>query len=129
MKKLSAVIEMARPKKEIDQVEFEKLCGIQCTKDEICDWFDVTDKTLDGWCKRTYAEGFSATYAKKRGKGKISLRRMQFELAKKNTAMAIWLGKQYLGQREKSEHFFSEGQFVDALSDSLRELSAEMERE
>lgn len=95
---------MARPKKEIDQVEFEKLCGIQCTNDEICDWFGVTDKTLDGWCKRTYKEGFSATYAKKRGKGKISLRRMQFELAKKNAAMAIWLGKQYLGQKENAEY-------------------------
>ena len=30
----------------------------------------------------------------------MSLRRYQFQLAQKNTAMAIWLGKQYLGQRD-----------------------------
>ena len=31
-----------RPRKEINQTEFEKLCGLQCTKEEICDWFRVT---------------------------------------------------------------------------------------
>jgi hypothetical protein len=91
---------MARPLKEIDQTEFEKLCALQCTRDEICGWFGVTDKTLDGWCKRTYGEGFSAVYDKKREAGRISLRRAQFQLAQKSAAMAIFLGKQYLGQRD-----------------------------
>ena len=94
---------MARPRKEIDQTEFEKLCGLQCKKEEICGWFDITDKTLDGWVKRTYKESFSEIYAKKRSTGKISLRRAQFRLAEKNATMAIWLGKQYLGQRDKYE--------------------------
>lgn len=91
---------MARPLKEISQKDFEKLCGLQCTKEEICGFFDVTDKTLERWCRRTYKLGFSEVFAQKRGAGKISLRRSQFELAKKNANMAIWLGKQYLGQRE-----------------------------
>lgn len=91
---------MARPVKEINQTEFEKLCGLQCTRDEICGWFGITDKTLDGWCKRTYGEGFSAIYDKKRETGRISLRRAQFQLAQKSAAMAIFLGKQYLGQRD-----------------------------
>lgn len=91
---------MARPLKEISQRDFEKLCGLQCTKEEICGFFDVTDKTLERWCKRTYRRGFSEVFLQKRGSGKISLRRNQFELAKKNANMAIWLGKQYLGQRE-----------------------------
>lgn len=64
---------------------------------------DVSDKTLDGWCKRTYGERFSEVFAQKRGKGKVSLRRMQFRLAEKNASMAIWLGKQYLGQRDQPE--------------------------
>lgn len=34
---------MARPRKEIDQKNFESLCGLQCTKEEICGCFDVTD--------------------------------------------------------------------------------------
>lgn len=91
---------MARPLKEIDQTEFEKLCALQCTREEICSWFDVTDKTLAGWCNRVYGEGFSAVYAKKREKGKISLRRAQFQLAQKSAAMAIFLGRNYLGQRD-----------------------------
>ena len=32
---------MARPLKEISQKDFEKLCGLQCTKEEICGFFDV----------------------------------------------------------------------------------------
>ena len=92
---------MARPTKEIDQKQFENLCGLQCTRDEICGWFNVTDKTLEGWCKRTYREGFSAIYAKKRGTGKISLRRSQWKLAEKSAAMAIFLGKQYLNQKDQ----------------------------
>ena len=94
---------MARLKKEIDQKQFENLCGLQCTLEEICGWFDVTDKTLNAWCKRTYGENFSEVFKKKRGAGKISLRRNQWRLAEKNANMAIWLGKQYLGQKDNPE--------------------------
>lgn len=92
---------MARPRKEIDQESFEKLCGLQCTEKEICGFFGITDKTLASWCKRTYNRSFSDVYEEKRGTGKISLRRAQFKLAEKNAAMAIFLGKQYLGQSDK----------------------------
>lgn len=94
---------MARPRKEIDQKQFENLCGLQCTKEEICGFFDVTDKTLESWCRRTYKKGFSEVFSQKRGKGKISLRRHQFRLAEKNANMAIFLGKNYLGQRDSFE--------------------------
>ena len=98
---------MARPRKEIDQKQFENLCGLQCTLEEICGWFDITDKTLDGWCKRTYNASFSEVFKQKRGNGKISLRRMQWRLAEKNAAMAIWLGKQYLDQKDTVEQNIS----------------------
>lgn len=89
-----------RPRKEINQDQFENLCRLQCTQEEICDWFSVTDKTLNSWCKRTYNASFSEVFRQKRGKGKISLRRAQFRLAETSASMAIWLGKQYLGQRD-----------------------------
>ena len=92
---------MARPRKEIDQKQFENLCGLQCTLEEFCGWFNVTDKTLDSWCKRTYGKSFSEVFREKRGLGKISLRRSQWRLAEKNANMAIWLGKQYLGQKDQ----------------------------
>ena len=94
---------MARPKKEIDQKQFENLCGLQCTLEEICGWFDVCSDTLEAWCKRTYKRSFSEVFKQKRGAGKISLRRSQWRLAEKNANMAIWLGKQYLGQKDNPE--------------------------
>ena len=94
---------MARPRKVIDQKQFENLCGLQCTLEEICGWFDVCSDTLESWCKRTYERNFSEVFAEKRGTGKISLRRMQWRLAEKNAAMAIFLGKQFLGQSDKVE--------------------------
>lgn len=94
---------MARPRKEIDRKQFENLCGLQCTKEEVCSFFEITDKTLESWCKRTYKRGFSDVFSQKRGKGKISLRRAQFRLAEKNASMAIWLGKQYLGQKDQPD--------------------------
>ena len=104
---------MARPKKEIDQIEFEKLCVLQCTEDEICDWFDVTDKTLTKWCKETFKKSFSDIFKVKKGKGKISLRRMQWKLAENNVAMAIFLGKQYLNQTDRKEIEFSDNQIKE----------------
>lgn len=83
---------MARPRKEIDQKQFENLCGLQCTLEEICGWFDVTDKTLNSWCKRTYHTSFSEVFKKKRGAGKISLRRSQWQLAAKSASMAYLAG-------------------------------------
>lgn len=87
-----------RRPKEIDQKIFENLCHLQCTETEICSWFDVTDKTLAGWCKRTYGKKFSEVFAEKREGGKISLRRAQWRLAEKSATMAIFLGTNYLGQ-------------------------------
>lgn len=96
-----------RPKKEIDREQFEKLCGFQCTESEICAWFDVTDKTLASWCNKEYGRHFSEVFAEKREVGKISLRRAQFQLAHKSAAMAIFLGKNYLGQRDTFEADFN----------------------
>lgn len=89
-----------RPKKEIDQEVFEGLCRIQCTLEEIASWFKCSEDTIERWCKRTYAQTFAESYKKYSASGKISLRRAQMKLAEKNATMAIWLGKQYLGQKD-----------------------------
>ena len=92
-----------RPKKEIKKMDFEKLCGLQCTQQEICDFLGVDHKTLTRWCKREYHKEYSQVYQEKRAGGKISLRRMQFKLAEKSAAMAIFLGKNILGQSDYPE--------------------------
>lgn len=92
---------MARPHKEIDTDNFKKLCGMQCTLSEIAGFFDCCEDTIENWCKRALKQSFSDAYKKYSASGKISLRRAQFRLAEKDAAMAIWLGKQYLGQRDE----------------------------
>lgn len=94
---------MARPQIEIDKEEFEKLCHIQCTLEEIAGWFQCSGDTIERWCKREYDTSFAECFKVYSAGGRISLRRTQFRLAEKSYAMAIWLGKQYLGQREHVE--------------------------
>lgn len=90
-----------RPRKEIAKLEFEQLCKIQCTETEICGIFGICEDTLNAWCKRTYKKTFSEVYKIYAQDGKVSLRRMQFNLAKKSPAMAIFLGKNMLGQSDE----------------------------
>lgn len=92
-----------RPKKEIDKTQFQKLCGMQCTLKEIAGFFDCSEDTIERWCKRTYKGNFADTYKIHSASGLISLRRNQFELSKRSAAMAIWLGKQYLDQKDSIE--------------------------
>ena len=101
----------------INKKEFENLCGIQCTLEEVCSFFDVEDDTLNSWCKKTYGCTFSEVFKKKRGIGKISLRRTQWQLAQKDKTMAIWLGKQYLGQRDviEEKHEINNGVLTELL--------------
>lgn len=89
-----------RPLTEISKNDFERLCAIQCTLSEVCEFFSVSDKTMNAWCRRTYGKTFSEVFKIKRTLGNISLRRAQFELAKKYPAMAIFLGKNLLGQTD-----------------------------
>ena len=101
---MSAKNKGGRPKKQINQREFEKLCGLQCTKLEICEWFGLCDETLERWCKETYNAGFSEVFGKKRTTGRISLRRNMMKMSEHNAAVAIFLAKNWLGMSDKQEH-------------------------
>lgn len=96
-----AVGQIKQKQDKISRALFENLCSIQCTKEEICAVLEVSEKTLNSWCNSEYGKNFSLVFSKKREYGKSSLRRTQWKLADKNPTMAIWLGKQYLGQRDK----------------------------
>lgn len=89
-----------RPRIEIDQEQFENLCGLQCTLSEIASFFKCSEDTVERWCKRTYDLKFADAFKKYSAAGKMSLRRSQFRIAETNASMAIWLGKQYLGQKD-----------------------------
>jgi AraC-like DNA-binding protein len=93
-----------RPRIEIDKNTFEKLCGLFCTEEDIAYFFGCSIDTINRWCKKTYGTNFADTYKKFKTRGKISLRRLQFQSAEKgNVTMQIWLGKQELNQKECPE--------------------------
>ena len=115
---------VGRPATPIDKNQFESLCNLQCTLEEIAGFFKCCDDTINNWCKETYGDNFSGVFKIYSQNGKISLRRHQFRLAEKNPVMAIWLGKQWLGQTDKIEATTS---FEDLtpLADLLKQKSKE----
>lgn len=111
-----------RPKVEIDQKLFKKLCGMFCTKEEIAGIFECSEDTIERWCKRTYHMNFADVFKKESAMGKMSLRRNQFKLSEKSAAMAIFLGKNYLGQRDSIEQTNTEAiEKLDAILKVARE--------
>lgn len=76
------------------------LAGLMCTDEEIASELDMSCDCLHNPNNK---EAFEECKEKGQSRGKTSLRRYQFKLAEKNANMAIWLGKQYLGQRDNIE--------------------------
>jgi len=91
-----------RPRLNINLEDVEKLGEMQCTLPEIADFLRVSQSTVE---KRRaqdpeFAEALDRGYAL----GRISVRRKQMQMLEaNNSTMAVWLGKQLLGQRERVE--------------------------
>ena len=96
---------MGRKKIEIDwNVVDEKLSHF-CNGTEVAAFLGMHEDTLYKRIEEKYKMGFSAYRAQKRAKGEMILRELQLKSAKEgNTSMLIWLGKQYLGQTDKTDH-------------------------
>jgi hypothetical protein len=93
----------------IDLAELEKLCGLQCTDEEIAAWFGVATRTIE---RRRRVRKFADVMDRGKAKGRISLRRQQMKLLESGSAsMGIWLGKQILGQTDEIRHEIS-GAFI-----------------
>jgi hypothetical protein len=76
----------------------EGLAKIQCTQGEAAAVLGCSRDTFHEFLKSD--PDIRARWDNGLESGKASLRRNQFKLSEKNAAMAIWLGKQYLGQRD-----------------------------
>ena len=94
---------VGRPKIQLNLSELQKLCRLNCTMPEIAAFFDVPLRTLED--KYTNDENVRNAIDKGRNEGKLSLRRKQIQIMDEtnNPTMAIWLGKQLLGQRDRQE--------------------------
>lgn len=116
-----------RPLKEFDPQIFEGLCGIFCTKEELLTVLGTDPRTLSAWCERFYGMDLDSAKQKFLRHGKASLRRMQMNLARKNAAMAIWLGKQILGQKEHPEELQEFNGKLGQILDLLQNVRNETE--
>ena len=78
---------------------------IQCTGEECASILGIDYDTLNNRLKEDTGSGFSDYYAQKSAGGKVSLRRKQYQKAVEegNPTMLIWLGKQWLGQKDGAE--------------------------
>lgn len=88
----------SRKQKEILEKVF-RMAKVMCTVPEIASILKMSTKDL------YEIPGFADTVRLGHDQGRMSLRRAQFKKAiqKQNTDMLIWLGKNYLGQKETIE--------------------------
>lgn len=81
-------------KKKIDTNLLYELARIHCTKEEIAN--------ILGCHRDTIYANYSDILQRAADEGKSSLRRLQWKSAESgNVNMQIWLGKQWLGQKDK----------------------------
>ena len=124
---------MARPEAKIDLAELEKLCGMQCTDEEIPAFFGVSTRTIE---RRRQVKKFSEVMEQARAKGRVSVRRSLFRLAAAgNIAAAIFLAKnirgycdvvanEHSGPGGKAFPISTDPDFSKLTDDELRQLRA-----
>jgi hypothetical protein len=75
---------------------------IQCTRKEAAAVLGVNEATFSTFLK-AHTDCFEA-FEYGREEGCVSLRRTQLKMAETSASMAIWCGKQYLNQSDKSDN-------------------------
>jgi len=87
---------MARPKKDINGKSVQRLASYGLNNSEIAEYFEVDESTI--------RKGFPEFLTKGRLALKTKLRKAQIRVALKgNATMLIWLGKNMLGQSDKTD--------------------------
>jgi len=111
---------MARRRVKLSEIR--NLARLQCTQSEACGFLGISPVTFkkilktDSRARAAWEDGHK--------EGCVSLRRKQFRLAGKHAGMAIFLGKQYLGQTDivVNEHSGRDGGPIQTFD--LKKLDA-----
>lgn len=120
-----------RPTKIFNLHAVQRLAAMQCSLSMIAAFFEVDLSTIKKR-KRDDAE-FRAAFEHGREQGKVTLLEKQWRATDNSPAMLIWMGKNYLGQRDRGtiEHTGEGGgpiQFQQAqvtLIEKLKSLESE----
>ena len=107
-----------------DWNQVDKMCAIRCTGEEIAGCMSIDYDTLAAACKRDHKMKFSEYIEQKGCMGKMSLRRAQYTNAVTNMipSMQIWLGKNWLGQKDKEETETKQSDMSEVLSKLIDKL-------
>jgi hypothetical protein len=101
------------PKPKVKLQDIEKLAMLQCTHREAAGFLDLRVSAF----RQLMRKNPKVAEAWERGQqmGLVSLRRKQMALASHNATMAIFMGKQYLGQRDivTNQHVGADGGPID----------------
>lgn len=84
----------------IDWNQFNKLCALQCTLQEISFFFHCSPDTIERRVKQEHKMSFESYFQEKRVEGLISLRRNLFNMSVRNPAAAIFMAKNWLGMTD-----------------------------
>lgn len=104
----NTVVRKGPEPKQIDKDEFEKLCALHCTMEEIASFFKMSTETLSFRVKDMYdGRTFGEVYKEFKQHGKISLRRAMYMRAVKDKSdkMLVWISKNWLGWSDKTVNF------------------------
>jgi hypothetical protein len=108
-----------RPQTYIDEKELEKLAMMQCTTEEIAEFFQVSKDTIE--------RRFAAILKKGYATGRMSMKRQLFKKVQDGELGAIvWWGKNYAGMSDKVEqkvHAVQETTFKIGWADEHDQLS------
>jgi hypothetical protein len=93
-----------RPEAVIDWNKVTKYLQAQCDSVGIAGLLGISVDTLYNRCKTDNNMEYSAFTAQKKGEGRELLRGKQYQVAMEgDKTMLVWLGKQYLEQKDKSD--------------------------
>lgn len=88
---------------EITSAELQMLEQQFTPKSEIAKYFLCSEEDLDTFVKDTYDISYQDFHDTMVARGRATILQKQYNLANKNPNVAIFLGKQYCGQKEDTD--------------------------
>jgi hypothetical protein len=98
------------PHYKMDWVKVEKMLQAQCTQKEIASILGCTPETLAIHCKNDTGMTWGEFSQLHKGSGRSVLRQAQWDeaIVQRDKALLIFLGKQYLNQKDRREEITKE---------------------
>jgi len=114
---------VGRPIKEIDWDKLARICQYPMKNEDIAAILDLSVDTIFRAIKKKYNISFAEYKDQKQSNLRFTLLSKQIEVAKSgNVTMLIWLGKQYLDQKDKKEVSAEDGSNVIYMSYDPKKL-------